>query len=79
MTRKFSITLPDDLAELLDDQENASAFIADALRHARQREDARTFLARQGYHVSEVGVARMHARLGDKRRAIAAKVAAGEL
>jgi len=39
MTRKFSITLPDDLAELLDDQENASAFIADALRRTRQREE----------------------------------------
>jgi Arc/MetJ-type ribon-helix-helix transcriptional regulator len=79
MTRKFSITLPDDLAELLDDQENASAFIADALRHKRQRDDARTFLTRQGYQVTAEGVARMHTRLTDKRRAIAAKVAAGEL
>jgi Arc/MetJ-type ribon-helix-helix transcriptional regulator len=79
MTRKFSITLPDDLAELLDDQENASAFIADALRHHRQREDVRTFLARQGYRVTDEGVARMHTRLADKRRAIASKVAAGDL
>ncbi len=79
MTRKFSITLPDDLATLLDDQENASAFIADALRQHRQREDARTFLARQGYRVTDEGVARMHTRLADKRRAIAVKVAAGEL
>jgi Arc/MetJ-type ribon-helix-helix transcriptional regulator len=79
MTRKFSITLPDDLAALLDDQENASAFIADALRHTRQREDARAFLARQGYHVTDEGVARMHTRLTDKRRAIAVKVAAGDL
>jgi Arc/MetJ-type ribon-helix-helix transcriptional regulator len=79
MTRKFSITLPDDLAALLDDQENASAFIADALRRHRQREDARTFLARQGYHVTDEGVARMHTRLADKRRAIAARVASGEL
>ena len=79
MTRKFSITLPDDLAALLDEQENASAFIAGALRQHRQREDARAFLARQGYHVTDEGVARMHSRLADKRRAIAAKVAAGEL
>jgi hypothetical protein len=79
MTRKFSITLPDDLAALLDDQDNASAFIADALRHHRQREDARTFLARQGYDVTDEGVARMRTRLADKRRAIAARAAAGEL
>lgn len=79
MTRKFSITLPDDLAELLDEQDNASAFIADALRRKSQREDVRAFLSRQGYHVTDEGVARMHTRLAAKRRAIAVKVAAGEL
>jgi hypothetical protein len=79
MTRKFSITLPDDLAGLLDDQENASAFVADALRQHRQREDARTFLARQGYQVTDEGVTRMRTRLADKRRALAARVAAGDL
>ena len=79
MTRKFSITLPDDLAALLDDQENASAFVAEALRRQRQSEDARAFLARQGYHVTDEGVSRMHSRLTAKRRGIAAKVAAGDL
>jgi hypothetical protein len=79
MTRKFSITLPDDLAEMLDGEENASAFIADALRRRRDREDARTFLSRIGYDVTDAGVARMRTRLSAKRSAIAAKAAAGEL
>ena len=79
MTRRFSITLPDDVAEMLDEQENASAFIADALRRTRQRVDVRTFLAREGIHVTDEGVARMGARLREKRARIAALVAAGKL
>ena len=32
VTRKISITLPDDVAQLLDREENASAYIAEAIR-----------------------------------------------
>jgi hypothetical protein len=79
MTRKISITLPDDVAELLDNEDNASAYIAEAIRFRRQREHVRDFLARHGYEVTEDGVARMRERLADKKRRVAAKVAAGQL
>ena len=79
MTRRFSITLPDDVAEMLDEQENASAFIADALRRTRQRVDVRTWLAQRGYNITDEGVARMRERVNKKRAGIAALVAAGKL
>ena len=79
MTRRFSITLPDDVAEMLDEQENASAFIADALRRTRQRVDVRTWLAQRGYNITDEGVARMRERVNKKRAGIAALVAAGVL
>jgi Arc/MetJ-type ribon-helix-helix transcriptional regulator len=79
VTRKISITLPDDVAELLDREENASAYIAEAIRLRQQREHVRDFLARHGYEVTDEGIGRMRARLADKKRRVAAKVAAGQL
>jgi hypothetical protein len=79
MTRKISITLPDDVAELLDREENASAFIAEAIRLRHQREHVRQFLARHGYQVTDDGIGRIGERLADKKRRVAAKVATGQL
>ncbi|HCT77985.1 MAG TPA: hypothetical protein DGT23_15600 [Micromonosporaceae bacterium] len=79
MTRKISITLPDEVAELLDKEENASAYIAEAIRLRQKRESVREFLARHGYTVTGEGMDRIGKRLADKKRRVAAKVAAGEL
>ena len=79
MTRKISITLPDDVAELLDREENASAYIAEAIRLRQRREHVRDFLARHGYQITDEGVSRVGKRLADKKRRVAAKVAAGRL
>ncbi len=79
VTRKISITLPDDVAELLDREENASAYIAEAIPLRQQREHVRDFLARHGYTVTDEGIGRMKQRLADKKRRVAAKVAAGQL
>lgn len=79
MTRKMSITLPDDVAELLDNEDNASAYIAEAIRLRQQREHVRDFLARHGYQVTEEGMNRIGKRLADKKRRVAQKVAAGKL
>jgi Arc/MetJ-type ribon-helix-helix transcriptional regulator len=66
MTRKLSISLPDDIAEQLDHVENASAYIAEAIRLCRSRERTREMLERHGVHVTDDGVAAM----GDRLRAL---------
>jgi hypothetical protein len=65
MTRKLSISLPDDVAEHLDHVENASAYIAEAIRRQRRSERTREFFAKQGIHITDEGVA----RAGEKLRA----------
>ena len=79
MTRKLSITVPDDVAEILDREENASAYITESVRMRQTREDVRTFLARHGYNVTDEGIRRMHERIEAKRRRIAERVELGEL
>ncbi len=56
MTRKLSISLPDDLAEHLDTVDNASAYIADAIRLRRKGERTREMFARHGIQITEEGV-----------------------
>ncbi len=79
MTRKLSITVPDDVAEILDREENASAYITESVRMRQKREDVKAFLARHGYNVTDEGIQRMHERIEAKKRRIAERVAAGEL
>jgi hypothetical protein len=63
MTKKLSISVPDDVAETLASQSNASAFVAEAVRSHRSRLATRALVARAGYTVTDEGVARMRARL----------------
>jgi hypothetical protein len=63
MTRRLSISLPDDVAEELDKVDNASAYIADAIRLRRRNENTRRVLANAGYNVTEEGVQRMRDRV----------------
>lgn len=71
MTRKLSISLPDDVAEELDRVDNASAYITEAIRLRRRRERTREMLERHGVQVTDEGVAAMGERLRalkDRRR-----------
>lgn len=63
MTRRFSISLPDDVAEQLDRVENASAYIAETLRHRIRRERVQQMLKDHGYRLTDEGVARMRVRV----------------
>lgn len=71
MTRKLSISLPDDVAADLDEVENASAYVADALRRFGRARRVRAFLAEEGHVVTDEAVARTSERLSamDRRRA----------
>jgi hypothetical protein len=75
MTRRFSISLPDDVAAQLDEVENASAYIAEALRQYRRREATRKMLAEAGYVITDEGVAAMREKVRglEARRAAAAE------
>jgi len=63
MTRKLSISLPDDVAEHLDQVDNASAYITEAIRMRRKREHTREMLAGHGIQVTDEGVAAAGERL----------------
>jgi metal-responsive CopG/Arc/MetJ family transcriptional regulator len=68
MTRRFSISLPDDLAAQLDRVENASAYIAECMRLRRRRDTVRKVLADAGYEITEEGIERMRQRVHELER-----------
>jgi hypothetical protein len=57
MTRKLSISLPDDVAERLDKVDNVSAYIADAIRMKSRREAVLQMLRDHGYAFTEEQIA----------------------
>lgn len=58
----MSISVPPDVAEILAEQPNASAYVAEAVRDRKRLEDLETELARAGIAVTEQGVAAAKAR-----------------
>jgi hypothetical protein len=76
MTRRITITLPDDVAARLDTESNASAYIAEAIRNRVRAEDTWKVLAEAGYTPTASSRARAQGRLAAARdRADAASVA----
>jgi len=76
MTRRISITLPDEVAQRLDHEENASAYIAEAIRLRVRREALREVLAEAGYEITAEGKDRMRRRLRDAEARRAARTSA---
>ncbi|MEU9743631.1 hypothetical protein AB0E12_31055 [Micromonospora chersina] len=59
--RKLSISVPPDVAERLEREPNASAFLVDAARALMRREALDAELAHRGIPVAEEGVSRARA------------------
>ncbi|MCW3843439.1 hypothetical protein ONA70_25360 [Micromonospora yasonensis] len=59
--RKLSISVPPDVAERLEQEPNASAYLVHAARALMRREALDAELAHQGITVTEAGVARARA------------------
>lgn len=59
--RKLSISVPPDVADRLDQEPNASAFLVDTVRNRIRVEDLKTELARRGMTPTAEGVARARA------------------
>ena len=57
MTRKLTISLPDDVAERLDREKNVSAFIAESVRQRMTAEQTRRVLSQLGFDLSSDGMA----------------------
>jgi hypothetical protein len=66
MTRKLSISLPDDVAEQLDHVENVSAYIADAIRMKNRREATLRMLQEHGHNITEEDLPRIRAKWGER-------------
>jgi parvulin-like peptidyl-prolyl isomerase len=65
MTQRVTVSLPDDVAQRLAQEPNASAFVAEAVRQQMAREQGRQLLAEQGFQITEEGLARARARLAE--------------
>jgi hypothetical protein len=62
MTRKLTISLPDEIAERLDREKNVSAFVADSIRRRMDAEHSRRVLTQLGFDLSDEGIADARAR-----------------
>ena len=64
MTKKLTVSLPDDIAERLSRETNVSAFVAQAVRRQMDRERTVALLGKAGYDLTvgdaEEGFARLH-------------------
>ena len=76
---RVSLSLPVDVKAVLDEQPNASAYVAESIRLRRGRERLLQVMSRHGYLVTDEGMSRMGQRLRDKQAQIAAAVAGEQL
>lgn len=76
MTVKISISLPDDLAERLSQEPNASAYVADALRHRMSVERTHELLRRSGYDLTDEDVETGRAMVRHARHQVTPELAA---
>ena len=63
MTRRLTITVPDDVAERLDREDNASAYITSQVRAGLRSEAASAMVESHGYVVTDEGRVRARAAL----------------
>ena len=75
-SRRISISLPEDVAERLDREDNASAYVTGAVRARMRRESVRDVLSAGGFEITTEGVERMRERVLELERRRAARLTA---
>ena len=70
MTQRITVSLPDDVAERVAQEPNASAYVTAALRQQIERDDTRAVLAAQGFTLTDEGRQRARQRLAAAREAM---------
>lgn len=68
MTKRVTVSLPDDIANQLEGEPNASAYVAEAIRQRAAREQGRRILEEQGFAITDEGLARARERLAEADR-----------
>jgi hypothetical protein len=58
MTRKITISLPDDVAERLARESNVSAYVTDSVRRRMQSESFREALRARGFEITDEDMTR---------------------
>jgi hypothetical protein len=73
MTKRITVSLPDDVAEYLDKHPNSSAIVTDAVRARMQRSaTTRAMLQAAGFNITDEGMAKWREKLqplGEEQRA----------
>ena len=62
MSKRVTVNLPDDVADRLGLEGNASAYVTEALRERMEREQTHALLAEHGIPVTGEGIARARER-----------------
>jgi hypothetical protein len=62
MSKRVTVNLPDDVADRLGLEPNASAYVTEALRERMERERTKALLAEHGFPVTGEGIARARER-----------------
>jgi hypothetical protein len=76
MTKKITVSLPDDIAERLSREPNVSAFVADAIRQRMVGEQVREELRAAGFNITDEDMAEAHAEMERLRKSITPKLRA---
>ena len=67
MTKRITVSLPDDVAARLEQERNASAYVTEALQARIDRETTAALLADHGFAITAEGKARARAELAEAR------------
>ncbi|GAA1763723.1 hypothetical protein [Luedemannella helvata] len=70
MSKRITVSVPDDVAERLSAEENVSAYVADAVRRRMRHETTRSMLVAAGFALTDEGMARARERLSNGRAAM---------
>ena len=62
MSKRVTVNLPDDVADRLGQESNASAYVTEAVRDRMEREQTRALIADHGIPVTEEGLDRARRR-----------------
>ncbi|MEV6965331.1 hypothetical protein AB0M47_09465 [Hamadaea sp. NPDC051192] len=72
--KRFTVSVPDDVAERLEDVENVSAFVTSAVRARIDQETAQQMMQRHGLNVTDEGVRRARDFLSRRRTEVASDI-----
>ncbi|SNT65082.1 hypothetical protein SAMN05421812_1205 [Asanoa hainanensis] len=74
MTKKITVSLPDDVAERLGSERNVSFFVADLIRRQITHERTMALLAESGYSITDEEMDEAFSEVQDAKRTMDARL-----